>query len=378
MVDIHGFADPGFDRLCELLSETLDSGEDLGASVSVTLEGETVVDIWGGFTDEDKTTAWEKDTITNVWSTTKTMTSLAALVLVERGELDVHATVASYWPEFAQNGKEKIEVRHIMGHTSGVSGWDQPVEVADIYDWDKSTAMLARQAPWWEPGTASGYHALNQGHLVGEVIRRISGRSLGRFFADEVAGPLDVDFHIGLDPSEHHRVSNVVPPPALPIDIETIDVESVMFKTFTGPRPEAAVSWTPEWRQAEIGAANGHGNARSVARAQAVVANGGEVDGVRLLSQKSIDVIFEEQANGTDLVLREPVRFGIGYALPSQAAPHLPDGRVCYWGGWGGSSIIVDLDRRMTFAYMMNRMAEGLLGDSRGENLARATYDSLG
>ena len=378
MADIHGFADPGFDRLCELLSETLDSGEDLGASVSVTLEGETVVDIWGGFTDEDKTTAWEKDTITNVWSTTKTMTSLAALVLVERGELDVHATVASYWPEFAQNGKEKIEVRHIMGHTSGVSGWDQPVEVADIYDWDKTTAMLARQAPWWEPGTASGYHALNQGHLVGEVIRRISGRSLGRFFADEVAGPLDVDFHIGLDPSEHHRVSNVVPPPALPIDIETIDVESVMFKTFTGPRPEAAVSWTPEWRQAEIGAANGHGNARSVARAQAVVANGGEVDGVRLLSQKSIDVIFEEQANGTDLVLREPVRFGIGYALPSQAAPHLPDGRVCYWGGWGGSSIIVDLDRRMTFAYMMNRMAEGLLGDSRGENLARATYDSLG
>jgi CubicO group peptidase (beta-lactamase class C family) len=393
MADVQGLADPRFERLCELLSATLDSGEDLGASVSVTLEGETVVDIWGGFADEDKATAWEKDTITNVWSTTKTMTSLAALVLVERGVLDVHAPVSSYWPEFAANGKDKIEIRHVMGHTSGVSGWDQPVEVDDLYDWDKSTSMLARQAPWWEPGTASGYHALNQGHLVGEVIRRITGRSLGRFFAEEVAGPLGVDFHIGLDPSEHHRVSNVVPPSSL-IDVDAsrptsdwgrqaaaIDPESVMFKTITGPSTDdATVSWTPEWRHAEIGAANGHGNARSVARAQAVVANGGEFDGVRLLSPKSIDVIFEEQAHGVDLVLGEPVRFGIGYALTSEAAPNLPAGRICYWGGWGGSSVIVDLDRRMTFAYVMNRMinrVEGLQEDPRGDSLARATYEIL-
>ena len=393
MADIQGFADPRFDKLCELLSATLDSGEDLGASVSVTLEGETVVDIWAGFADEDRATAWEKDTITCVWSSTKTMTSLAALVLVERGVLDVHAAVSSYWPEFAANGKEKIEVRHVMGHTSGVSGWEQPVEVDDLYDWDKSTSMLAGQAPWWEPGTASGYHALNQGHLIGELIRRVSGRSLGQFFAEEVAGPLGVDFHIGLDPSEHHRVSNVVPPASL-IDVEAgratsdwqrqalaIDPESPLFKTITGPALfDAAVSWTPEWRQAEIGAANGHGNARSVARAQAVVANGGELDGVRLLSPKSIDVIFEEQAYGTDLVLGGPVRFGIGYALPSEAVPYLPDGRICYWGGWGGSSVIVDLDRRMTFAYVMNRMinrVEGLQEDPRGDSLARATYEIL-
>ena len=383
---VQGFADPRFDRLCELLSTTLDSGEDLGASVSVTLEGETVVDIWGGFSDEDRATAWEKDTITNVWSITKTMTTLAALVLVERGDIDVHAPVATYWPEFAANGKEKIEVRQIMGHTSGLSGWEQPVEVDDLYDLDKSTSMLAGQAPWWEPGTASGYHVLNQGHLVGEVIRRVSGRPLGRFFAEEVAGPLGVDFHIGLDPSEHHRVSNVVPPPPFPFDMDSLDPESPVFKTAIGPAIDAAVSWTPAWRQAEIGAANGHGNARSVARAQAIVANGGEVDGVRLLSPKSIDVIFEEQAYGTDLILGVPLRFGIGYALPSEAAPHLPDGRICYWGGWGGSVIIVDLDRRMTLAYVMNRMmnravegpAEGLPGDVRGEALARATYEILG
>ena len=378
MADVQGFADPRFDRLRELLSGTLDSGDDLGASVSVTLGGEPVVDIWGGHADQDKTKAWEKDTITNVWSTTKTMTTLAALVLIDQGGLDTHAPVASYWPEFAANGKDKIEVRHLMGHTSGVSGWAQPVVVEDLYDWDKSTSMLAGQKPWWEPGTASGYHALNQGHLVGEVIRRITGTSLGQFFADEVAGPLGADFHIGLDPSEHHRVSNVVPPPPLPFDMDALDPDGPMFKTFTGPAPEAEVSWTPQWRQAEIGAANGHGNARSVARAQAVVANGGEIDGVRFLSQDTIDLIFEEQAHGTDLVLGVPVRFGTGYALPSEASPFLPDGRICYWGGWGGSAIIVDVDRHMTFAYVMNRMAEGLLGDPRGEGLIRATYDIVG
>jgi CubicO group peptidase (beta-lactamase class C family) len=299
-------------------------------------------------------------------------------VLVDRGELDVYEPVATYWPEFAANGKEAVEVRHLMSHTSGVSAWAQPVEVGDIYDWEKSTSMLAAQPPWWEPGTASGYHALNQGHLVGEVVRRVSGTSLGTFFADEVAAPLGLDFHIGLDPSEFHRVSNVIPPPPLPIDMATLDPESVMFKTFTGPAPDASESWTPEWRQADIGAANGHGNARSLARAQAIVANGGTVDGVRLLSDTTIDLIFDEQSYGVDLVLGQPVRFGIGYALPSpEASPWLPDDRICYWGGWGGSAIIVDVGRRMTFSYVMNRMADGLLGDPRGENLIRAIYTAL-
>lgn len=380
MANIEGTSDPRFDRLGELLSASIDSGDDLGASVSVTIEGETVVDIWGGHADAERTRPWERDTITNVWSSTKTITSLAALVLVDRGELDVYAPVAQYWPEFAANGKESIEVRHLMSHTSGVSAWAQPVEVADIYDWEKSTAMLAAQEPWWEPGTASGYHALNQGHLVGEVVRRISGKSLGTFFAEEVAAPLGVDFHIGLAPSEFGRVSNVVPPPPLPVDMSTIDPSSVVFKTFTGPAPDAAESWTPQWRQAEIGAANGHGNARSLARAQAIVANGGEVDGVRLLSSSTIDTIFDEQAHGVDLVLGLPVRFGIGYALPSEASPMLPmldDDRICYWGGWGGSAIIVDVGRRMTFAYAMNRMADGLLGDPRGQSLIEATYDII-
>ena len=190
-------------------------GEDLGASLVVDIDGETVVDLWGGWADEARTVPWTENTITNVFSTTKTMTRLAALVLVDRGELDLDANVATYWPEFAARGKAGIKVRQLLSHTSGVSGWEQPITLEDLYDWDKSTALLAAQAPWWEPGTASGYHVLNYGHLIGEVIRRITGQRLGEFFAAQIAGPLGADFHIGLPPSEFHRVANVVPPPPL-------------------------------------------------------------------------------------------------------------------------------------------------------------------
>ncbi len=226
------------------------------------------------------------------------MTSLAALVLIDRGELDPFAKVAKYWPEFAANGKGSIEVRQVFSHTSGVSGWEKPVVIEDLYDWEKSTSMLARQAPWWEPGSASGYHGLTHGHLVGEVIRRITGMQLGEFFAREIAGPLGADFHIGLDPKHFGRVSNVVPPPAIPIDMSALDPESPAMKTLTGPVLEATVAWTEAWRRADIGGANGHGNARSVARALSTISSGGEVDGVKLLSPKTIDLIFREQANG--------------------------------------------------------------------------------
>lgn len=380
MTKVEGTCDDRFSAMRDLLQANIDSGADLGASVAVTLAGEPVVDMWGGWADSEKTKPWGADTITNVWSTTKTMTNLAALVLVDRGDLDVFAPVAKYWPEFAANGKQGIQVRHLLSHTSGVSAWAQPVVVEDLYDWEKSTSMLAAQAPWWEPGTASGYHALNQGHLVGEVIRRITGLSLGTFFAQEVAGPLGADFHIGLDPKEFHRVSNVVPPPPPPAPDGSvaIDPNSVAWKTMTGPAPDASVAWTEGWRRAEIGAANGHGNARSVARIQSVVACGGEVDGVRLLSPKTCDLIFEEQSNGVDLVIGQPLRFGIGYGLKHpETYAYLPDGRVCFWGGWGGSIIIVDLDKQMTISYMMNRMESGVVGDTRGEDLIKAAYASV-
>src|SRR6202030_1077745 len=211
-----GMCSARFDPLRELFAAKVESGEDLGASFAVNLDGEMVVDLWGGWADEARTVPWTENTIANVFSTTKTMTALAALVLVDRGDLDLDAPVARYWPEFAARGKAAIKVRQLLSHSSGVSGWEQSITLEDLYDWDKSTALLAAQAPWWEPGTASGYHALTYGHLIGEVIRRITGQRLGEFFAAQIAGPLGADFHIGLPPSEFHRIANVVPPPAIP------------------------------------------------------------------------------------------------------------------------------------------------------------------
>lgn len=378
MAEVFGTVDERFSSLQDVLSGHLDSGDELGASLALTLDGVPVVDLWGGWADVDRTTPWGKDTITNVWSTTKTMTSLCALMLVDRGQLDVFAPVAKYWPEFAANGKENIEVRHLMSHTSGVSGWEQPFAVEDMYDEQTASAKLATQAPWWEPGSASGYHALNQGHLVGEVLRRVDGRTLGRFFAEEVAGPLGADFHIGLPESEFGRVANVVAPPPLPFDLAALDPDSPVVKTFTGPPADATASWTKEWREAEIGAANGHGNARSVARIQSVISNGGEVDGVRLLSPETIELIFQQQSDGVDLVLGVPLRFGIGYSLPQpETLPYIPAEKICFWGGWGGSMVINDLGRRMTVSYMMNKMAPGIIGSDRSESYIRAVYAAL-
>lgn len=375
MAEIHGICDQRFEKLRSILSANIDSGDDIGASVAVIYQGEMVVDLWGGWSDPERTVPWGRDTITNVWSSTKTQMALCALILADRGLLDLDVPVATYWPEFGANGKEGVLVRHLLSHTSGVSGWAQPVEVTDLYDWEKSTSMLASQEPWWEPGISSGYHALNQGHLVGEVIRRITGKKLGEFFRDEVARPLDLDFHIGLDESNFERVSNVIPPPPLPVDMTQLDPNSVIVKTFTGPAPSAETSWTADWRRADIGAANGHGNARSLAWSQSAVSNGGVVKGHRLLSAATIDRIFDVQADGFDQVLMVPVVFGIGYALPNETVPHLPrDRRACFWGGWGGSSVVNDLDLNLTVVYVMNNMMEGLVGDRRGAELTTAAF----
>lgn len=375
MTEPHGTHDPRFAPVHDALRRNLASGAELGASLVVDIDGEVVLDLWGGFRDEARTTPWDRDTITTVWSTTKTVVSLAALVLVDRGELDVHAPVARYWPEFAANGKEHVEVRHLLSHTSGVSGLEQPAAAEDLYDWDRTTARLAAQAPWWAPGTASGYHATNFGHLAGEVIRRVSGKSVKDFVAEEIAGPLDADFRIGAAEADWPRIARIVPPPPARFAPEP---GSVMARTLAGPALDAAVANTAAWRHADIGAVNGHGNARSVARMLSALALGGTVGGVRLLGPDTIDLVFAEQANGTDLGLGIPLRWGIGYALPRpDALPWVPDGKVCFWGGWGGSVIIMDLDRRLTIAYVMNKMAPGIIGSDRSTTYVDAIYRAL-
>jgi CubicO group peptidase (beta-lactamase class C family) len=377
-VSVEGYGDDRFSALREAFQRQLDSGDELGASLAVVERGAPVVDLWGGFREVERTSPWQRDTITNVWSITKTMTSLAALMLVDRGLLDLDATVATYWPEFAANGKAAITVKQVMSHTAGVSGWDQPFSLEVLYDYDEAVSRLATQAPWWEPGTASGYSLVNYGHIVGELVRRISGKRLKAFVAEEIAGPLGADFSIGVPRSEYGRVSNVVPPPPGQLDLSKLPPGHPALRTFGTMPLDATLPRTDAWREAEIGAANGFGNARSVARIQSVISNGGEVDGVRLLSQKTIDRIFEVQSDGQDLVLFQHLRFGIGYGLPSPQESQLPDRRIAYWGGWGGSIVLNDVDRGFTFAYVMNRMDGAVLGSTRSAAYQKAFFDAIG
>jgi CubicO group peptidase (beta-lactamase class C family) len=375
MANVQGTTDPKFESVREQLEKNLDVGDDVGASVAVYHRGEPVVDIWGGYQDADKTVEWQRDTLVNVWSTTKTMTFLVALMLADRGELNFHEPVATYWPEFAAGGKSSVEVRHIMGHTAGLSGFGERIKPEELADWERCVGILARQEPWWTPGTASGYHAVTQGYLIGEIVRRITGTSIGMFFKSEVADVLHADFHIGLPESDEHRVSVVIPPP--PLDLNAVDHNSITFRTFSSPPLDATMPQHRWWRAAEIPAANGHGNARSVALVQQIIANRGEANGHRFYAEKTGESIFETQANGVDLALGTETHFGMGYGLSSGTVPIGP--RACYWGGYGGSIIVMDQDSGLTVAYMMNLMRGSLTDDTRGATFAlSAALSSLG
>ncbi|MFG2127965.1 serine hydrolase domain-containing protein [Streptomyces sp. NPDC048751] len=369
MADIQGSYDGLFAAVPNALSAFLDEG-DVGGSVAVFVGGEPVVDVWGGFADAGRTVPWQRDTIVNVWSVTKTMTALCALVLADRGELDPAAPVARYWPEFAAAGKEGVLVRHLLSHTAGLPDWEGPVD--EIYDWPSATARLAAQAPQWEPGTAAGYHSLTQGFLVGEVVRRITGRSVGAFFADEVAGPLGADFHIGLSAEHDHRVAPAVPPPSRDEDYtagaagsETAPASPASPTTPTSIRVRDGNSLA--WRRAQIPAASGFGNARSVALVQSVMACGGSVGGVRLLSRAGCERAWEEQFSGEDRVLGMPISWGLGYGR---------FGGTYGWGGWGGSTVMIEPESRVTVAYVTNQMREPAQ-DSRGIELLMAAYDGV-
>jgi CubicO group peptidase (beta-lactamase class C family) len=373
VAEIQGSYEDRFEPVAEALARNLDDGADVGASVAVFLDGEPVVDIWGGYADAEGTAPWEENTIVNVFSTTKTMTFVCALMLADRGELDFDAPVAHYWPEFAEAGKRKVLVRHLLGHTAGLSGWEEPLEPEQLADWERCTSLLAGQAPWWEPGTQPGYHAVTQGYLIGEVVRRITDQSIGRFFADEVAGPLGADFFIGTPPEADARVGTLIPPPDASSLISSLG--ELGIRTLSNPVISGELTREEWWRRCEIPAANGHGNARSVAAVQSVISCGGEARGTRLLSEAGVEALFREQADGRDLVLGVPLRYGLGYGLASATMPMGP--RMCAWGGYGGSIVFNDLESRSTVAYVMNRMEAGLVGDMRGAAIVLALAQVL-
>lgn len=373
MTTVSGFAEERFNGVREVLAANLASGADIGASFCATLAGETVVDIWGGHADEAQTRPWQADTIVNVYSTTKTMTALTALLLADRGVFDFADPVAKLWPEFAASGKADITIAQLMSHSAGLSGWKEPLAKHDLYDWEKCTALLAAQAPFWKPGTAPGYHAVTQGYLIGEVIRRATGRTVGRVFCDEIAEPLGADFHIGLPASEDGRVAELIPPP---VQVAAQMQSALQVNMATNPGVDVAETSSRAWRGAEIPAAGGTGNARAVAGIHAILANGGVAGGKTFLSEAGCRRALDCQIEGDDLILGIPVRYGMGFGLPGGMVP-LPNSNSCYWGGYGGSIAIIDMDARATYSYVMNRMEGTTTGDPRGFGLVMAMWQAM-
>jgi CubicO group peptidase (beta-lactamase class C family) len=380
MTEIKGTYNEQFKSLRDLLERNLVNGDDIGASIAVYIDSEAVLDIWGGYADEARTKEWQSDTIVNTFSTTKTMTALSMLILADRGAIDLNERVSTYWPEYAQKGKEKTLVKHLLGHSAGMPGWTEPATVEDICTQDTSTRMLAEQSPWWEPGTAIGYHPITFGPLISEVVRRATGRSLKEFFNEEVAGKIGADYQIGVRPEDDYRVSNMIQ--STPIR-PRFGEETLTDKAFFNPYITPQISATTTWRRADLGGSNGHGNARGAGMVQHVLACGGEAFGKRLLSEAGCLRALEVVGEGNDIIAGFPAKWGMGYALNNavlaELTGHRFDGhRIAVWGGSGGSIAFNDLDERMTIAYVMNKHVEDQSGlGYRGIEIIKATYDAL-
>jgi CubicO group peptidase (beta-lactamase class C family) len=333
------------------------------------------VDLWGGYFDGTYTRPFGPDTLVQGYSSTKTVAALCMLVLADRGGVDLDAPVARYWPEFAAEGKDGILIRQVLGHTSALCGWDVPMTFQDLYDWEKSTTLLARQAPLWTPGRTSGYHGYTQGHLIGEVIRRVTGKTLGQFLSEDIAGPLGVaqDYYIGTPEAADSRVSLLIQ--GAPDD--RANGNRLHDLSLYNPHPTPRDTWAVEWRRAELPAMNGHGNARGLATLQSVLASGG-ANGVSLMSDAERHRVLEQQSDGDDLVIGVPCRWAMGFSLELMLYPGVPPGtRAAWWAGNGGSLSFIDLDARMAIGYVSNRWISGPFEQVRSGNIVRAAYQAL-
>jgi len=386
-MEVQGFVDRRFEPVRQAFTRNFDEFGEVGAAVAVQIDGQAVVDLWGGVADVATDRPWQEDTLALVFSTTKGWTAVCALLLWERGELDLDAPVADVWPEFAAAGKESITTRQLLSHQAGLPAFDDPTTVAECHDLDCVTGKLAAQAPRWEPGTAHGYHAITYGWLVGEVIRRVTGRTVGRFFAEEVAGPMSLDTYIGLPPELHARVAKLLAidinrlPPSLLNDPKTqaiaakiLDPESLTFEVFTNPPVLAGVDEfnSTEMYLAEWPAANGITTARSMSKLY------GELACDRVLSSATLDAAETPQVDGPDQVLVLHTRFGLGFALPSEVVSYAPTGSGFGHDGAGGSVGFADRRGRVGFGYVMNQMGLSLGTDQRVRNLTEALYSALG
>ena len=393
----NGLCKPGFERVAEAFKKNFDSNGEIGASVCLTVGGETVVDLWGGIANPKTGAAWTKDTVSIVFSCTKGATALCAHVLASRGKLDLDAPVVELWPEFGQHGKEAVTTRMMLDHSSAVPALRAPVKDSGPFEWDYMTARLADEVPFWPPGTRNGYHGFTFGWTVGEMVRRASGRSLGTFFREEVAKPLGLDFWIGLPEEIEPRVAPITPyvykaadavtPFMRDLGTDKQSIASLFFFNVGAWRTKGANA--RESHAAEIGAANGVTNARGLAGMYAPLANGGAT----LVDAKTLARMGEvSMATHDDATLRIPTRFALGFMksmdnrkrsmgaqlfgedvdsviLASPAFGHV---------GAGGSLGFADPAAGLSFGYTMNRMGPGLLMNARGQALVDAAYLSLG
>jgi CubicO group peptidase (beta-lactamase class C family) len=388
MIEVHGFCDDRFNAVKDAFTQNFEENLEMGASLGITLRGKMVVDLWGGYTDAEKIHPWEKDTIVNVYSTTKVIGALCVHILVDRGLINLDSPVSTYWPEFAQAGKAKMPVRFLLSHTSGIPRFDESISVTDLYNWEKMTTMIASEKPWWEPGTRSGYQSITFSFLIGELVRRVleqsgnSSKTLGNFFRTEVAEPLDIDFHIGLDEKHDSRVAELVySNQTVPKWFERVlkVFRPKLAKVLFNPHPFELLkhSRTREWRAAELTSSNGHGNGRSIAKIGAVLACGGTLSGQTILSKSAVKNAITEQIYNRDLlgIGSEKVRWGLGYALESPNEKEQGDlalgNQTFHWGGWGGSKCIMDYEKQVSVGYAMNKMGPTIGLDVRAVRIAK-------
>ncbi len=377
-VVVHGSVEPGFGAVADAFRDNFVHHGDIGAAVCVYHRGRPVVDLWGGTANLETGQPWERDTLQLVFSATKAMTATCIHLLAERGVLDLEAPVARYWPEFEAAGKAHIPVRWVLSHQAGLAAVTGAVTMDDILGWDGVVRAIAAQAPVWEPGTAHGYHARSYGWILGEVVRRSTGRSLGRWFAEEVAGPFDLDFFIGVPATELARVAHLYPPVVAPELREVMDAfmgpDTLLGQVLTGPSGLFGYDdmWNrPEVLQAELPSSNGVGTARSIARLYAALI--GEVDGRRLLGADTLARAVEVQVSGPDRVIGLPMSFGSGFMTPPSAAPAGTFGHT----GAGGSLGIAHPEQGWSLGYVMNQMQLGLTGDARSEGLLKALANAV-
>lgn len=351
-----------------------------GAAFALHVRGRSVVDLWGGWCDTQRTRPWDRDTLVNVFSVSKGFCAVAAMRLVEKGAITLDEPVARAWPEFAAADKEAITLRIILSHRAGLPAIREPLEDGAMLDWPRMTKALARERPWWTPGTAHGYHVNTFGFLVGEVVRRASGRSIGRYLREEIAGPLGADIHIGLPAPEHARVAEFswrTNASASQPQITNED-DRMRWNTYWNPPGLSGGGWvnTAEWRAAELPSTNGHGNARGVARFYSALVRDGGIDGIPILSADSLAEATREHSAGHDLIAQRKSRFGLGFQLTQPERPLGPNASAFGHFGAGGSLGFCDPDAEIAFGYVTNDMGPRWQ-NPRNRALIEAVYACL-